>query len=146
MMSILFKLRFFRVLREISLFFEYRSQIKNEKKSSSLFEKFNLRIDWIGRLYTVINLPPEVTESPDLPKDSRPAFVMEEIKPINDYLKQIKLEELVTVGFEPIKNTNEDSFLVVYYFLFREITWLWILRTIAFWSIAAFAIKYFFFS
>lgn len=141
-MSFLYKLRFFRVMREISLYFEYRSQLKGEQRSSPQFEKFNLRIDWVGRLYTVINLPPEVTQSPDLPRDSRPAFVMEEIKPINDYLKQIKLEELITVGFEPIKGTDDDSFLVVYYFLFRELTWLWIFRTIGFWTLLIIALKY----
>lgn len=142
--SIIFKIRFFRILREVRLYFDYLKQIKEERKSSAQFDKFKLRIDWIGRLYTVVNLPAEVTESPDLPRESRPAFVLEEIKPINDYLKQLKLEELVTLSFKPIKDTNDDSFLVIYYFLFQELTWAWIFTRIGAISIIAIVLKYFY--
>ena len=81
-------------------------------------------------MYTVINLPPEVLMSNDLPKEARPSFVLNEIKPINDYLKSLNLEELLTVWIEPVKGTNEESYLVVYQFVFREISWLWIFRFI----------------
>ena len=143
-MKLIYKIRLFRVIREIILYIEYISQIKAEEKSSPTFNKFNLRVDWIGRIYTVINLPPEVTQSPDLPKDSRPAFVLEEIKPINDYLKQLRLEELITLGFRPIKGTNDDSFLVIYYFLFKELTWMWIFAVTLFWTSAFTLIKFLF--
>jgi hypothetical protein len=143
-MKLIYKIRLFRVIREIILYIEYISQIKAEEKSSPTFNKFNLRVDWIGRIYTVVNLPPEVTQSPDLPKDSRPAFVLEEIKPINDYFKQLRLEELITLGFRPIKGTNDDSFLVIYYFLFKELTWMWIFKLTIFWSIVFTIIKFLF--
>jgi hypothetical protein len=143
-MKIIFKIRLFRVIREIFLFREYLSQIRKEKQGSSVFAKFRLRIDWVGRIYTVINLPKEVTESPDLPRDSRPAYVLEEIKPINDYIKSINLEELVTVVFKPIPGTNDDSFLVIYQYIFREFTWLWILRVFLLWSAVFGTYKYFF--
>lgn len=133
-MKLIYKIRLFRIIRELFLFREYLKQIRNEEMNSVVFQRFNLRIDWVGRIYTVINLPKEVTESPDLPKDSRPAYVLEEIKPINDYIKSINLEELVTLLFKPIPGTNDDSFLVVYHFLFRELTWRWVLFTILFWS------------
>jgi hypothetical protein len=143
-MKLLYKIRLFRIIREIFLFKEYLKQITNEEKNSVVFQKHNLRIDWVGRLYTVINLPKEVTESPDLPRDSRPAFVLEDIKPINDYIKSIQLEELVTLVFKPIPGTNDDSFLIIYTFLFREFTWRWIFSVILIWSLILILLNYFF--
>lgn len=119
-----------RVLKEISLYREYTKQIKAEELNSPLWSRRNLRRDYLNRMYTVINLPPEVLMSNDLPKEARPSFVLNEIKPINEYLKSLNLEELLTVWIEPVKGTNEESYLVVYQFVFREISWLWIFRFI----------------
>ena len=119
-----------RVLKEISLYREYIKQIRAEELNSPLWSRRNLRRDYLNRMYTVINLPPEVLMSNDLPKEARPSFVLNEIKPINDYLKSLNLEELLTVWIEPVKGTNEESYLVVYQFVFREISWLWIFRFI----------------
>lgn len=120
-----------RVLKEISLYREYAKQIRSEELNSPLWSRKNLRRDYLNRIYTVINLPPEVLMSRDFPKESRPSFVLTEIKPINDYLKSLNLEELLTVWIDPVKGTNDDSYLVVYQFVFREISWLWIFRFIA---------------
>jgi hypothetical protein len=119
-----------RVLKEISLYREYTKEIRSEELNSPLWSRKNLRRDYLNRMYTVINLPPEVLMSNDLPKEARPSFVLNEIKPINDYLKSLNLEELLTVWIEPVKGTNEESYLVVYQFVFREISWLWIFRFI----------------
>jgi hypothetical protein len=83
-------------------------------------------------------LPPEVLLSNDLPKEARPSFVLSEIKPINDYLKSLNLEELLTLWIDPVKGTNEESYLVVYQFVFREISWIWIFRFICELSIIGF--------
>jgi hypothetical protein len=119
-----------RVLKEISLYREYTKQIKSEELNSPLWSRKNLRRDYLNRIYTVINLPPEVLMSRDFPKESRPSFVLSEIKPINDYLKSLNLEELLTLWIDPVKGTNEESYLVVYQFVFREISWIWIFRFI----------------
>jgi hypothetical protein len=79
----------------------------------------------------VINLPPQILLSQDLPRDARPSFVVNDLKPTNEYLKSLNLEELLTMWIEPVKNTDEESYLVVYQFFFRHITWLWVLRFIA---------------
>ena len=47
---------------------------------SPLWVKNNLRVDWIGRIYTVVNLPPEVTMSPDLPRELWPAYLIDQSK------------------------------------------------------------------
>ena len=120
--------RIFKVIKEIRLYREYIRIIKREEKDSQMWKRRNLRKDYLNRVYTVINLPLQVLASVDLPRESRPSFVVQEIKPINEYLKSLNLEEIITMWVEPVKGTDEESYLVVYQFLFRHITWLWILR------------------
>lgn len=123
-------LNFFKVYRDVKIYRDYLKIIDKESKDSPIWSRRNLRKDWFGRIYTVINLPPEVIFSVDLPKEARPSFVMSEIKPINDYLKSLNIEEIITIGMEPIKGTNEESYLVVYQYVFRELSWMWIFRFI----------------
>jgi hypothetical protein len=102
--------------------------IKKESLDSPEWSKLRLRKDWFGRIYTVFNLPPEVTKSPDFPKYARPAFVFDQIKPINEYLTKLSLQELIAPLMNPVEGTEEESFLVVYSFVFRQISILWMAR------------------
>ena len=120
--------RIFKVLKEISLYREYLKAIKKESFDSPEWSKLRLRKDWFGRIYTVFNLPPEVTKSPDFPKYARPAFVFDQIKPINEYLTKLSLQELIAPLINPVEGTDEESFLVVYSFVFRQISILWMAR------------------
>jgi hypothetical protein len=122
--------RLFKVIKEIKLYREYLSTIKKESFDSPEWSKLRLRKDWFGRIFTVVNLPPEVTQSPDFPKYARPSFVFDKIRPINDYLTKMSLQELLAPLINPIKGTDEESYLVVYYFVFRELSLLWIARFI----------------
>ena len=121
-------LRLFKVIKEISLYRDYSKIIKKEAQNAQLWSRRKLRLDFFNRIYTVINLPPEVLYSVDLPKESRPSFVISETKDINDYLKSLNLEELLTMWIEPVKDTNDEAYLVVYQFLFRYLNWLWVIR------------------
>lgn len=123
-------LKFFKVYKDIKLYRDYLKIIKEELGKSPIWKRKGMRIDWFGRIYTVVNLPPEVLFSADLPKEARPSFVMNEIKPINQYFKAINIEELITLWIEPIKGTDEESYLVVYQYVFRELSWIWIFRFI----------------
>ena len=120
--------RIFKVLKEISLYREYLKVTKKESLDSPEWSKLRLRRDWFGRIYTVFNLPPEVTKSPDFPKYARPAFVFDQIKPINEYLTKLSLQELIAPLMNPVEGTDEESFLVVYSFVFRQISILWMAR------------------
>ena len=121
-------LRLIKVIKEIILYREYSKIIKKESANAQLWSRRKLRLDFFNRIYTVINLPPEVLYATDLPKESRPSFVISETKDINDYLKALNLEELLTMWIEPVKGTDEESYLVVYQFLFRYLSWLWLFR------------------
>lgn len=118
------------VLKELKIYSDYRNILRKESLNSPLWLKMKLRYDWIGRIYTVVNLPPEVTMSRDFPADARPAFVFEEMKGVNDYLTKLNLQEVITPTLKPLEETNGDSYLVIYYFFFRYLSWFWILRMI----------------
>lgn len=133
-------LKFLKVYRDVKVYRDYLKVIKKESNTSPIWTRKGMRIDWFGRIYTVVNLPPEVIFSVDLPKEARPSFVMNEIKPINDYLKTINIEELITLWIEPVKDTNDESYLVVYQYVFRELSWIWIFRFILEIALIAFAI------
>lgn len=122
--------RIFKVLKEIRLYREYLKVTKKESLDSPEWSKLRLRRDWFGRIYTVFNLPPEVTKSPDFPKYARPAFVFDQIKPINEYLTKLSFQELIAPLMNPVEGTDEESFLVVYSFVFRQISILWMARLV----------------
>jgi len=122
--------RLIKVIKEIRLYREYSRIIRKEEAESPVWKRRNLRRDSLNRVYTVINLPLQVLASVDLPRESRPSFVIQELKPINEYLKSLNLEEIITMWIEPVAGTDEESYLIVYQFLFRHITWLWVLRFI----------------
>jgi hypothetical protein len=122
--------RIIKVIKELLIYRDFIKSVKNDMKLSPIWTRKNLRVDRISRIYTVINLPPEVIFSNDLPVESRPSFVLSEIKPINDHFRSLGLEELMTLWMEPVKKTNNEAYLVVYQFIFREISWMWIFRFI----------------
>ena len=118
--------RLLKVIKEIRLYREYRKIIRKEELDSPKWAKANLRRDWVYRIYTVINLPPQVTMSSDFPEESKPSFVISELKPINEYLKYLNLQELLTMSIEPIDETQNNSRLIVYQYIFRQLSWVWI--------------------
>ena len=121
-------LRLLSVLKDLKLYSDFISITKKESIDSPAWNKLKLRRDWFGRIYTVVNLPPEVTQSRDFPVEARPAWVFEEIRPINEYLTRLNLQEIIAPLLRPLSEANGDSFLVIYYFVFREFSWIWIFR------------------
>ena len=134
-------LRLLSVLKDLKLYSDFISITKKESIDSPEWNKLKLRRDWFGRIYTVVNLPPEVTQSRDFPVEARPAWVFEEIRPINEYLTRLNLQEIIAPLLRPLSEANGDSFLVIYYFVFREFSWMWIFRFLL--EIYIFAYVYF---
>ncbi len=118
---------FKRIIVDISNYFFLRKVIKKNMNSLE-WEKFRLRVDWVGRIYTVVNLPPEVIYSPDSPEEIRPAYVLEESRPINQYLTSLNLQEIVTPEIKPIPGSI--SYLIIYSPYFQRLSIKWVLYRI----------------
>ena len=117
------KYPFKRVIIDIGNYFFVRRTIKNNMNSIE-WNKFKLRVDWIGRIYTVVNLPPEVIYSPDTPEEIRPAYVIEESKPLNEYLTGLGLSEVILPEITPIPKSI--SYLITYTPAFQRLSLRWI--------------------
>ena len=118
---------FKRVITDIRNYFFIRKTIKKNEKSIE-WERFKLRVDWIGRIYTVVNLPPEVIYSPDSPEEIRPAYILEESRPLNEYLTRLNLQEVIMPKISPIPESV--SYLIVYSPYFQRLSLRWIIYRI----------------
>jgi hypothetical protein len=114
---------FKRVITDINNYFFIKRTIKKNTGTIE-WEKFKLRVDWIGRIYTVVNLPPEVIYSPDSPDEIRPAYILEESRPLNEYLTRLNLQEVIIPKISPIPNSF--SYLIVYSPYFQRLSFRWI--------------------
>lgn len=123
-------LRILSIIKDLKLYSDFLTITKKESIDSPEWNKLKLRRDWFGRIFTVVNLPPEVTQSRDFPVEARPAWVFEEIREVNEYLTRLNLHEIIAPLLRPLKEADGESFLVIYYFVFRELSWIWILRFI----------------
>jgi hypothetical protein len=126
--------KIFGVIRDIRNYFFLRKIIKREMINSPLWSKNNLRVDWIGRIYTVVNLPPEVTMSPDLPRELWPAYLVDQSKGLNEYLTSLNLHEIIIPEYKEIPEST--SYLLIYYPYFRNLTKWWVISRTIFWTSA----------
>lgn len=115
----------FSALKEFLIYLRYRKIIKAEAAKEIIWTRKNLRYDWLCRIYTVVNLPPEVTMSPDLGREVRPSFAFDALRPVNEYLRKAGIEEMISVSLEPVPGTDDESYLAVYYFIFKKFNWFW---------------------
>lgn len=100
---ILYWPRFFR-----EMFFNIR-YYRAIKSIQPVLEEANLRVDWIGRIYTVINLKEEFVNQPELIQQS---WVFQQLGPISELLMKYGLSN---DAFPEISRINPTSYLVVLY-------------------------------
>ena len=77
------------------------------KESEKDLNDKGFRVDWIGRIYTVINLPEEVVSAPI----SQEGFVLMKLREHDKFLLELGIADYVSPEFNPIEGT--DSFLLV---------------------------------
>ena len=65
------------------------------------------RVDWIGRIYTVVNLPEEVVSAPI----SQEGYVLMKLREHDKFLLELGVADYVSPEFNQIEGT--DSFLLV---------------------------------
>lgn len=95
-----------RLIREVWQTVKYYKAVKSIQPE---LEKENLRIDWIGRVYTVITLKDEFIEQPEMVQQS---YVFQQLKPLSDILLKYGLSN---DAFPEISKVSKDSFLIVLY-------------------------------
>jgi hypothetical protein len=87
-----------------------RKYYKAVKSIEPELNKSNLRIDWIGRIYGVVEIKEEFRTQPEMIQQS---MVFQELGPINEILLKYGLSDLSYPEISKIPETNQ--FLVVLY-------------------------------
>lgn len=126
------------IYREIANYVFLQKTLQKEiTNPDSLWNKFKLRKNWYGRIYTVISLREEDMGEEEVVRNWR---AMESMRPMNEYLTSLDLQEIVFPSIEQIPESR--SYLVVYSPIFRHLTVRWIFFRILFFTILSFIIFY----
>jgi hypothetical protein len=102
------------IFKKIKFYFQYRKIILKNKEEFQ--NSFNLRIDRVNRIYTVINIPNELFEEPynlrtsDINKISEP-YITEYLRQISDTLNKKGLGELFALY--SMSKVDKYSYLIV---------------------------------
>jgi len=93
--------------REAVLLYRYSKAVKSIQPE---LEEQGLRIDLLGRVYTVVTIAEEFRQQPEMMQQS---MVFKDLKPVNDILMKYGLSEYAYPLIEKIEGSH--SFLVVLY-------------------------------
>lgn len=122
------------VYQELARYISYCSLINKEKKKNK-FKRLKLRVDWIGRVYTVINLDESESKWEEIEKRN---LILDKLKEQNHYLTSLNLQEIITPNIRPVSSyeyIDEDkeiikkydyAYLVSYIYIFDKFN-LWFL-------------------
>jgi len=95
-----------------------------EENQDQLNQDFQLRVDWLGRIYGVVNLPEEVqTASGEIQQ----AFVLNKISGFGNYMLQIGLADMV---YPQIQKVSPVSYLIILWPVFDDLSLLPIIGNI----------------
>lgn len=78
-------------------------------KNPNLLEENNLRVDWVGRMYTVINLPDEIIQNPYLEE----TYVIQQLREYDKVLITLGLADIIYPEFTKIE--GESAYLLILY-------------------------------
>lgn len=115
---------FTRMYKEIDNYF-YLKKIVKQQENSPEWKIFNLRRDWVYRVYTVVNFDQEFVDQVQGVEIMQ--AILEKIDPINVYLQRLNFGEILAPVVTHIEGTT--SWLVVYHPLFKILTWKHLLIT-----------------
>ena len=134
-------MKLFRIFKEINNYYFIKKVIKKNKNTEE-WKKHKLQIGYFGVVYSVVNLPPEVYESEP---QYYQIYVLEQLKPINEYLASLNLQEVITLHVEDICNKSNGiyAFGIKYVPLFKDFTLSLVLKWLFFIGIISVATYYF---
>lgn len=108
--------------RDIRVWWIFRKTAKQNQ--DQLNQDFQLRVDWLGRIYGVVNLPEEVqTASGEIQQ----AFVLNKISGFGNYMLQIGLADMV---YPQIQKVSPVSYLIILWPVFDDLSLLPIIGNI----------------
>lgn len=80
--------------------------VQKALKESELLDEIEengFRIDWVGRLYTVIHLPEEVEKKP---REIQELYILSQLRDFDQLFLRIGISDLISPEFSQIDNNN----------------------------------------
>lgn len=97
----------YNFFKELIYIYKYRKAALSVKKE---LEEAGLRVDNLGRIYTVINLAPEVIGQPELMEQS---YVLQQLSPLTQILMKYGMADSSFPDLRKIEGS--DSYLIILY-------------------------------
>jgi hypothetical protein len=97
--------------KDVSNYLFYRDKIKL-LESEGIFRDLNMRVDWIKRVYYVINLEPETMLATGDIRDLEKSRVFESVSRYQGSFVSLNLTEIVDVRTRRIKTADYYAYLV----------------------------------
>lgn len=91
--------------------FYTRKYYKAIKSIQPELEEQGLRVDWVGRVYTVVTLDEEYAQQPEMVQTS---MVFQKLKPVNDILIKYGLSDLSYPEISRIRESNRQYLVVLF--------------------------------
>jgi len=88
----------------------WRRYRKIVRKDEAMLTKNGMRVDWLGRVYTVINMPEEVVNNQEMIQQG---WVIQQLGPMNEILMKLGVNDYAYPDIMKVPNSN--SYLVVMY-------------------------------
>jgi hypothetical protein len=101
------------LFREIRIWFIFRKVAL--ENTEILNKEHSLRVDWIGRIYGIINLPEEVQGAA---AEVQQAYVLQQITKFGKVMTKLRLSDIVYPELEKVPNTS--SYLIVLWPVFED--------------------------
>jgi hypothetical protein len=92
---------------EFRVWFMFQTTTKRNKKE---LEENNLRVDWIGRVYGVVNVPDEVLGAAE---EVQQAYVLKQLGQFGKIMDKLKLSNLVFPQLQEIAGSG--AYLVIFW-------------------------------
>ena len=103
--------RIFNYWKEFTIDFNiWRKYRKVAKQNEEFLLQSGMRVDWLGRIYTVINMPEEVINNQD---QVQQGWVISQLGPLNDVLMKIGLADYAYPEISLVPGSA--SYLIVMY-------------------------------
>ena len=97
----------YNFILEFRIWFIFQTTTKRNRKK---LEEQDLRVDWIGRVYGVVNMPDEVLGAAE---EIQQAFVLKQLGQFGGILNELKLSNVVYPQMQEIKGSG--AYLVIFW-------------------------------
>lgn len=101
---------FWKLYKDLKLMWRYG---KIAKENREILEEYGMRVDWIGRIYTVINIPVDLHKNMSSNEYMQEAWVLQQLKTYTQALLKIGLADYTYPELRKIDEPGSMAYLVI---------------------------------